>query len=288
MALESHSTQRVLLHRIMVAASFPLHRSITQRVRVLHCTTTQWVRLLHCTIVAPHHDPSGSLADGGRGRAGATRLWRWWHHEPFFNFFKLRITQRVNNTFPHQPASCARISATMDKPIAQSIGADVSLPDWLTAGDPAPIKPSREAKALVFQQFETVFPRVIDLIASGYTLTSAVKEVPYGIDLGAFTRWVKKDPTRNEMYKEAKEIRTEAWAGKVIEHATAEDSFEDVARSKLIVDAYKWLMAADNRKTYGQSTQIELGGQISILGALAAANERTLELVEDVTPRLEN
>lgn len=178
----------------------------------------------------------------------------------------------------------------MGNSIEQSVGADVTLPDWLTAGDPAPIKPSREAKALVFQQFETVFPRVIDLIASGYTLTSAVKEVPYGIDLGAFTRWVKKDPTRNEMYKEAKEIRTEAWAGKVIEHATAEDSFEDVARSKLIVDAYKWLMAADNRKTYGQSTQIELGGQISILGALAAANQRVIdaEIIDVVEkPRLE-
>lgn len=177
----------------------------------------------------------------------------------------------------------------MDKPVASSVGADtVSLPDWLTAGDPAPIKPSTQARALVFQQFETVYPRVMELISSGYTLTKAVREVPYDIDLGAFTRWIKKDPVRNEMYKESKEIRTEAWAGKVIEHATAEDSFEDVARSKLIVDAYKWLMAADNRKTYGQSTQIELGGQISVLGALAAANQRTIELVEDVTPRLES
>jgi hypothetical protein len=89
-----------LLHRIMVAAGFLLHCSITQWVRVLQCTITQWVRVLqctitqwvrvlHCTIVAPHHDPSGSLVDGGRGRADATRLWRWWPHEPFFKFFKI-------------------------------------------------------------------------------------------------------------------------------------------------------------------------------------------------------
>jgi hypothetical protein len=141
----------------------------------------------------------------------------------------------------------------------------------------------------VFQQFEVVFPRVIDLIASGYTLTSAVKEVPYSIDLGAFTRWIKKDPVRQEMYKEAKEIRTESWAGKVIEHATAEDSLEDVARSKLIVDTYKWLMGADNRKTYGDVKSVEIGGQISITAALAQAQQRVLEAeVLDVTPRLEN
>jgi hypothetical protein len=134
-----------------------------------------------------------------------------------------------------------------------------------------------------------VFPRVMELIASGYTLTSAVREVPYGIDLGAFTRWIKKDPMRQEMYKESKEIRTEAWAGKVIEHATAEDSLEDVSRSTLIVNTYKWLMGADNRKTYGDVKSVEIGGQISITAALAQAQQRVIEAeVLDVTPRLES
>lgn len=167
----------------------------------------------------------------------------------------------------------------MDTSLEQSVGADVTLPDWLTAGDPAPVKPSPQGRALAIQQFEAIFPRVIDMIASGYTLTSAVRELPIDVDLGAFTRWVKKDPMRQELYKEAKEIRTESWAGKVIEHATAEDSLEDVARSKLIVDTYKWLMGADNRKTYGDVKSVELGGTISITAALAQAQQRVMEQV---------
>ena len=166
----------------------------------------------------------------------------------------------------------------MDTLTQQSVGADVTpLPDWLTAGEPPAPATSKPVKALVLQQFEAVFPRTLELISSGYTLTNAIAELPIDIDPGAFLRWIKRDHQRHEAYKEAKEIRTEAWAGKLVESAEAADTAEDVQRSKLKVDTLKWLMAADNRRTYGEVKQVELGGQISITAALAAAQQRVIE-----------
>lgn len=153
----------------------------------------------------------------------------------------------------------------------------VGLPDWLSAPDPPTPKLSKEQKALSYTRYEAIFPRVLDLLSSGYTLTNAIREIPLDIDVGSFVRWITRDPQRNESYKEAKLVRTEAWAGKIIEHATAEDSMEDVQRSKLIVDTYKWLMGADNRRTYGDTKTVELGGSISITAALAQANQRVIE-----------
>jgi hypothetical protein len=51
-------------------------------------------------------------------------------------------------------------------------------------------------------------------------------------------------------------------------------------------------MSAHNRKRYGETKQIELGGSISITEALAQAQARVIDAeildVADVTPRLEN
>jgi hypothetical protein len=126
-------------------------------------------------------------------------------------------------------------------------------------------------------QYESVFPRILEKMYGGSTLQAAINDDFREIDSGAFLRWIKKDPQRQVLYKEAKEIRTEAWAGKIIEHAIAENTTEDVQRSTLIVNTYKWLMASDNRKAYGESKQIDFGGTISITSALAAAKTRVIE-----------
>ena len=173
----------------------------------------------------------------------------------------------------------------MEAPV-DSVGAGVDsfqppvLPSWLTNPDPAPIAPSREGKALLFVQFEAAFPRIMEMIASGYTLSKALREHPIELDSGAFLRWINKDHQRKEAYKEAKELRSEAWAGKLIEYAEGENTLEDVNRSKLKVDTLKWLMAADNRRTYGDTKQIELGGSISITAALSAAQQRLGRVVD--------
>ena len=117
------------------------------------------------------------------------------------------------------------------------------------------------------------------------TLKSIVAEDLRNIDYEAFWRWIKRDPRRMERYKEAKELRTEWWAGRIVEIAEADDALEDVARSKLKIDTYKWLMGADNRKTYGESKQIEVSTSISITAALEQARSRVaaLPVVEEIS-----
>jgi len=173
--------------------------------------------------------------------------------------------------------------STMDTDRSQSVGAVVTpecnleLPTWLSAPDPTPPARSKPMRELVLVQYESVFPRILEKMYGGSTLQAAIGDDFREIDSGAFLRWIKKDPQRQVLYKEAKEIRTEAWAGKIIEHAIAENTTEDVQRSTLIVNTYKWLMASDNRKAYGESKQIDFGGTISITSALAAAKTRVIE-----------
>ncbi len=190
---------------------------------------------------------------------------------------------------------------TMDTSHPQSVGADVTpanpattsdkleFPDWL---DPAPrslAKSPAEVKALTFVQYEQVFMRAIDSIAHGMSLSQVLRDDQRDIDYNDFYRWIKKDPQRKLLFEEAQEMRTEFMAGEIIEIADAEDSIEDVNRSKHKSDTRKWLVGAHNEKKYGATTNIEVSGGISIAGALAAAQARIIEAeVIDVTPRLDD
>jgi acyl carrier protein phosphodiesterase len=143
----------------------------------------------------------------------------------------------------------------------------------------------RLSKELLDATFDAMLERVLTEITRGRTLKSIVAEDLRNIDYEAFWRWIKRDPRRMERYKEAKELRTEWWAGRIVEIAEADDALEDVARSKLKIDTYKWLMGADNRKTYGESKQIEVSTSISITAALEQARSRVaaLPVVEEIS-----
>lgn len=181
----------------------------------------------------------------------------------------------------------------MDTLNPDPIGADVAhqqtntehqleLPDWL---DPAPrtlAKSPPEVKSLVLAQYEHIFMRVIDEIAHGQSLSQILRDDQRDIDYNDFYRWIKRDPQRSQLFAEAQEMRTEFMAGEIIQIADADDSLEDVNRSRLKIDTRKWLMGAHNKKKYGATTNIEMTGGISILGALAAANARVIDM-DDVT-----
>jgi hypothetical protein len=159
---------------------------------------------------------------------------------------------------------------------------NLELPDWL---EPAPrtlAKSPPEVKSLVLAQYEHIFMRVIDQIAHGSSLSQILRDDQREIDYNDFYRWIKKDPTRKQLFDEAQEMRTEFMAGEIIDIADADDTLEDVNRSKLKIDTRKWLMGAHNKKKYGATTNIEMTGGISILGALAAANARVIDM-DDVT-----
>lgn len=187
-------------------------------------------------------------------------------------------------------------------PVAQAPAS--SVPDWLTpshsSSSPStptpPVDLSQRrtlTRALQDTMFEAMFERVLGEMVKGRTLKDVLNHDQRTIEYEAFFRWIKKDPQRHERYKEAKELRTEWWAGRIIEIAEADDTVEDVARSKLKIDTYKWLMGADNRKTYGETKQVEINQSISILSALEAAQSRIAQptqLVDEVidVPHIEH
>lgn len=161
------------------------------------------------------------------------------------------------------------------------------LPEWLS-GAPVelPPAPTPEGKALLFAQYEMVMPRILEMISSGWTLKKAFRDLPEPIDHGGFIRWLKKNPTYYSLYKEAKELRTEAWSDEIIRHAEGKDEYgndtlADVSRSRLIVDTYWKLMGAHNKKEYGDTKTIELNQTISITDALAQAQNRVMAQVID-------
>jgi hypothetical protein len=182
------------------------------------------------------------------------------------------------------------IHSTMESLNPDPVGADVTmtsdtkieLPNWL---DPAPrtlATSPPEVKALALAQYEHIFMRVIDSIAHGKSLSQVLRDDQREIDYNDFYRWIKKDPQRSQLFSEAQEMRTEFMAGEIIEIADADDTLEDVNRSRLKIDTRKWLMGAHNRKKYGATTNIEMTGGISILSAIEAANARVIDLA-DVT-----
>ena len=178
--------------------------------------------------------------------------------------------------------------------VGTAVASDPNLPSWLSYPDPTPPKPSKSAKELLHLEYEQVFERVIEDIYRGRSLQSLIEDDHRVISYEDFLRWVKRDPQRHERFKEAQEMRTEFLAGEILEiadgvEAVDPSSNDTVNRDKLRIDTRKWLMGAHNRKRYGETKQIELGGQISITEALAQAQARVIEAeVVDVTPRLEN
>lgn len=169
-----------------------------------------------------------------------------------------------------------------------------SLPSWLSCPDPKPPALSRSAKELLHLEYQQIFERVIEDIYRGRSLQSLIEDDHRVQSYEDFLRWVKRDPQRHERFKEAQEMRTEFIAGEILDIADGvgaidPSSSDTVNRDKLRIDTRKWLMGAHNKKRYGESKSIELGGTISITEALAQAQARVIEAeVIDVTPRLEN
>lgn len=189
----------------------------------------------------------------------------------------------------------------MEQGHPQSVGTTVTvgdqpeLPAWLSCPDPKTPKLSKSAKELLHLEYENMFEHFIEQVYRGRSLKSLVEEDHRLISYEDFLRWIKRDPQRNERFKEAQEMRTEFLAGEILEIADnptagGEDGIPvDVNWAKLQIDTRKWLMSAHNKKRYGETKQIEMGGTVSIIEALAQANARVIEAeVVDVTPRLEN
>ena len=134
------------------------------------------------------------------------------------------------------------------------------LPDWLAAPVPA-LTHEQAIEQLKLVQYPIIFEKVLENIAAGRSLRNILACDLREFEYGDFMRWIKKDPDRHLRYKDAKELRTETWAGEIIDIADAENNpLEDVNRSKLRIDSRKYLMAADNQRVYGDRITQQIEG----------------------------
>jgi hypothetical protein len=143
------------------------------------------------------------------------------------------------------------------------------LPHWLLPPRVNPEHPLTDADV------EYLF----DEMTKGITLASAIRDHGGLPDYGKVLRLLMKDPVLRKRYEEIKEVRGEVYREKYIQALDGYDDEgmpEDVQRSRLKADGYRWLMATDNRKWYGDQKQITVNGQIDIGTAMAKADERVL------------
>lgn len=165
------------------------------------------------------------------------------------------------------------------------------MPEWLASPEPqVPALPKAELtnREIMYMQFEYMFDHILEELAGGKTIKHTLDKDPRGYESATYIHWIKKDPMRTSRYEHAQLLFAEQLGAEIIEISDAEDSAEDVQRSRLRIDSRKWLMGVYNKKRYGETKTIEMGGSISIVDALAQAQARVIEgEVIDVTPRIE-
>ena len=153
--------------------------------------------------------------------------------------------------------------------------------------NPPPPPPAKVTnREIMHMQFESMFDHVLEQMAEGKTISHTLSMDMRGYESSVYIDWIKKDPQRTTRYENAQLLYAEKLGSEIIEIADADDTLEDVNRSKLRIDSRKWLMGVYNKRRYGDTKTIELGGSISITDALAQARARVLEAeVIDVQPK---
>ena len=117
-------------------------------------------------------------------------------------------------------------------PVAQALNQSTSpssIPEWLVPTSHSVVDPTqrrRLTRELQEATFDAMFERVLSEMVKGRTLKNVLSHDVREVEYEAFFRWIKKDSQRFERYKEAKELRTEWWAGRIIEIAEAEGARE--------------------------------------------------------------
>lgn len=143
-----------------------------------------------------------------------------------------------------------------------------NVPAWL-------IPPDRPGE-LTEYSWEIV---ILPALARGDSLKSIIDEIypepkEGKMEYGRILRWIHKDPEREALYHEAQKIGTEALVEEMIDVANGENSLEDVQRSTLRVNTYKWIISQRNRDRYGDVKKVDHNVTVDIGKAIEAANAR--------------
>jgi len=122
------------------------------------------------------------------------------------------------------------------------------------------------------EQKTDIVNRICDFISGGLSLRKALIASDKVITMKTFYEWIDEDKEKVKQYARACEERTDAMADEIIEIAdfTSNDTIatekgdmpdnEWINRSKLRVDARKWLMSKLQPKKYGDKLDLTSDG----------------------------
>ena len=156
---------------------------------------------------------------------------------------------------------------------------DSPMPDWILPLEDPPEPP----RALTHKTFENMFELVCEQISGGDSLDQILNRDPRSPDVGKFIRWVMRDESRKNKYYEAMAIQAEIiLASDMLRIADADESLEDVQRSRLKLETRWKYMAICNRDRFGDKKQVDQNITIDLGDAMEKARSRSRMI--DVSP----
>lgn len=134
-----------------------------------------------------------------------------------------------------------------------------------------------------------IWPEILERIANGESLASALKKP--GMPSYALAKiHLRSDPALRVAYDQAVQDRAAFLAEELIELADTPipDDLDPASRSAWVqhlrvrLDTRKWIASRVYRQVYGDRVELSVShNQISITGALQAANDRVLTIDHD-------
>lgn len=106
--------------------------------------------------------------------------------------------------------------------------------------------------------YAAIFDEICASMASGNTLKSTARDM--GFSIGAFYDWLGKDENKSfdDRIHAARFRQAEVWSDEIISDAS--DTSVDPARSRLIVDTKKWLLARNHAARFGDKIESTVKG----------------------------
>jgi hypothetical protein len=132
---------------------------------------------------------------------------------------------------------------------------------------------------------DAVWQPILEAIASGSSLTSALKENPGSPSYAVAKQYLRDDAALAAAYRTAQQDRADRLAEELLELCDAEmpEGLDGpgrhawVAQLRVKIDTRKWVAARLHSRAWGERIQVEVEQQISIRAALEQANARVIE-----------
>ena len=132
---------------------------------------------------------------------------------------------------------------------------------------------------------DAVWQPILEAIASGSSLTSALKENPGSPSYACAKRYLRDDAALAAAYRQSQQDRADRLAEELLELCDAEmpEGLDGpgrhawVAQLRVKIDTRKWVAAHLHSRAWGERIQVEVEQQISIKAALDAAEARVIE-----------